>query len=195
MNEDKRIQKTKKSLKEALLSMLSVEPFERVTVTKLCDEANISRVTFYIYYDDKYSLLDELFKDLREEASRNLKLLEENNNAKSDPITSYRNLLKVIIGLYYDHFDFLRHTDEEESPYMYFSFYYYLKRGVEKFINEKSARLCPKYSIQRTSSFLCNGLWGYIYTARIERDTREEIEKESEELLEAILNCDFFLKN
>ena len=37
---------------------------EQITVTQICQAAGISRVTFYIYYDDKYMLLDDYFNDL-----------------------------------------------------------------------------------------------------------------------------------
>ena len=39
-------------------------PFEKITVTELCRAADVSRITFYTYYDDKYALADRLFKTI-----------------------------------------------------------------------------------------------------------------------------------
>ena len=62
--EDRRITKTKRSLKEAMVSMLSKEDFEHISITELCREAEVSRITFYSHYNDKYALLDDIFNDM-----------------------------------------------------------------------------------------------------------------------------------
>ena len=41
--EDKRITKTKKSLKTALIEMLDREDFEHISITELCRKAEVSR--------------------------------------------------------------------------------------------------------------------------------------------------------
>ena len=62
--EDRRIVKTKRSLKSALISMLAKEDFEHISITELCRRAEISRITFYSHYNDKYALLDDIFSDM-----------------------------------------------------------------------------------------------------------------------------------
>ena len=62
--EDKRIAKTKKNLKNAMIAMLGEKDFEHITITELCREAEVSRITFYSHYNDKYALLDEIFDDM-----------------------------------------------------------------------------------------------------------------------------------
>ena len=44
--EDKRIIRTKHNLKDAMIRMLSIEDFEHISVTELCKEAKVSRITF-----------------------------------------------------------------------------------------------------------------------------------------------------
>ena len=51
--EDKRIRKTKKTLKTTLIKMLKEETFDQVSITELCKNADISRITFYSHYSDK----------------------------------------------------------------------------------------------------------------------------------------------
>ena len=45
--EDKRILKTKRSLKKAMTEMLDKEDFEHISITELCRRAEVSRITFY----------------------------------------------------------------------------------------------------------------------------------------------------
>ena len=62
--EDRRITKTKSSLKAALTDMLAKEDFEHISITELCRRAEVSRITFYSHYNDKYALLDDIFEDM-----------------------------------------------------------------------------------------------------------------------------------
>jgi len=192
--EDRRIQKTKKSLKDALTGLLSRSPFEVITVTELCKEANVSRITFYTYYGDKYELVDDFFHDILLIATDKLNKLQQSSNPDDDPVTGYCNLLEVIIDIYFDYFDFLQHTQSEESPYLYFSFYWYIMRSIEHLTLLYGKKLQPKHSVKRTTSFLCNGLWGYIHTSRLEHADEKEIREQSKELLMDFLACDYFRK-
>lgn len=56
--EDLRVLKTYKSLRNALLELLEHRSFSRVTINDLCEEAQISRATFYAHFRDKYDLLE-----------------------------------------------------------------------------------------------------------------------------------------
>ena len=44
--EDKRITKTKRALKSALLELLTTQAFDAISITELCKIANVSRITF-----------------------------------------------------------------------------------------------------------------------------------------------------
>ena len=66
--EDKRIIKTRRNIKSTMIRILQTKPFEKITVSELCREGQISRITFYTYYDDKYALIDEMVADYIREA-------------------------------------------------------------------------------------------------------------------------------
>lgn len=55
--EDLRVIKTKKALMAAMSNLLQHQKFTQITVQNLCDEALISRATFYAHFADKYDLL------------------------------------------------------------------------------------------------------------------------------------------
>ena len=59
--EDRRIIKTKKkNLKATLIGMMREIAFEQISITELCKRAEISRITFYSHYSDKYALVDDI---------------------------------------------------------------------------------------------------------------------------------------
>ena len=61
--EDRRVIKTKKNLKATLIEMMGEISFEQISITELCKRAEISRITFYAHYSDKYALADDIFSD------------------------------------------------------------------------------------------------------------------------------------
>lgn len=54
---DRRIQRTKKALTEALIQLILENGYERVTVQDIIDKANVGRSTFYSHYESKEQLL------------------------------------------------------------------------------------------------------------------------------------------
>src|SRR5690625_3484484 len=61
--QDLRIQRTRKSLNQALITLIEKKTFSAITIQELADEAMINRATFYLHYDDKYDLLEKCVKD------------------------------------------------------------------------------------------------------------------------------------
>ncbi len=51
------------SFKDALLDMLKTKPLQNITVSSLTDSVRIARSTFYVYYDDIFSLYDEMIAE------------------------------------------------------------------------------------------------------------------------------------
>ncbi|MCQ6279501.1 TetR/AcrR family transcriptional regulator [Bacillus sp. EB600] len=61
---DKRVTRTKKSFKHALLSLLRRKHFDEITITDIVKEADYNRGTFYIHYEQKEDLLQEIIDDI-----------------------------------------------------------------------------------------------------------------------------------
>jgi len=57
--EDLRICKTKTKLAAALLLLMKTTPIGKLKISQLCDEAHISRATFYNNFDDVQDVLDD----------------------------------------------------------------------------------------------------------------------------------------
>lgn len=60
---DRRVEKTKKLLKESLLEILKETDLQSVSIKNLCDIAGINRTTFYKHYHSQYDLLAEMEND------------------------------------------------------------------------------------------------------------------------------------
>jgi len=71
---DRRVARTRKLLRDALLQLILEQGYEAVTVENITGRADLGRATFYLHYHDKTELLLETFDaiavDLIEEATR-----------------------------------------------------------------------------------------------------------------------------
>ena len=65
---DRRVERTRQLLRDALVSLILEKGYQRITVQDIIDRANVGRSTFYSHYQDKEDLLfsgfDELAYDL-----------------------------------------------------------------------------------------------------------------------------------
>lgn len=60
---DIRANLTKMHIADSLLKLMEQEHIQNISVKQLCYEANISRTTFYQYFPDIFSLLDQIEND------------------------------------------------------------------------------------------------------------------------------------
>lgn len=78
MQENTQFQRTDKAIKQALINLLKVKSFEKITVQDILDETPVTRSTFYKHFHDKYEIVermqDEFFEaqmELRISAHKN----------------------------------------------------------------------------------------------------------------------------
>lgn len=66
--EDRRISRSKKALRDALIALMDARGLDDITVNDLCTRADLNRGTFYNHFHDKEHLLatfeDEVMRDL-----------------------------------------------------------------------------------------------------------------------------------
>lgn len=62
---DRRVQRTRQLLQDALISMIIEKGYEATTVQDIIDRANVGRATFYAHFADKETLLASRLEDLR----------------------------------------------------------------------------------------------------------------------------------
>ncbi len=189
MAEDKRIRKTKRYIKQTLIEILTEKPFEQITVTELCKRSDISRITFYAHYNDKFALVDEMFAEMLESATRDYRNSQKENNPANDTIQTFCNLLDCIFNLYNENMSLLTYTTIDKNPYLYYMFYSYIVRNVELIIIHRDKVIKPKYSIKQVSGFICNSLWAFIIEAQTEGSTVNMVRKDAKKVLTGILEA------
>ncbi|HIZ43387.1 MAG TPA: TetR/AcrR family transcriptional regulator [Firmicutes bacterium] len=64
MAENRRVKLTKKMMKDAVLELLEHKSLEKITVTDICERADVNRSTFYAYYESIGQLLFEIENDV-----------------------------------------------------------------------------------------------------------------------------------
>lgn len=62
--EDRRIRKTKQSIRKALLELMLEKSFDNITVNDIANSADINRGTFYLHYVDKFELLESIENEM-----------------------------------------------------------------------------------------------------------------------------------
>ena len=69
---DRRIQRTRNLLLDALLSLILEKDFDLITVQDVIDRANVGRSTFYAHFQDKEDLLLSGFEHLKTQLEEHL---------------------------------------------------------------------------------------------------------------------------
>ena len=62
-NENRRVRMTKRLMKDALLELLGEKDLANISVTAICETADVHRSTFYNYYTDPADLLRDIEQD------------------------------------------------------------------------------------------------------------------------------------
>jgi AcrR family transcriptional regulator len=57
---DRRIAKTRAALSGAMFRLIGQHDWEEIGVSRICEEANIARSTFYLHFDSPTELLDDM---------------------------------------------------------------------------------------------------------------------------------------
>jgi AcrR family transcriptional regulator len=64
--QDRRVRRTQRALRAALVALLADRGYERITVQDVLDRADVGRSTFYAHFRDKDALFTSCFDDLRD---------------------------------------------------------------------------------------------------------------------------------
>lgn len=82
MNSDVRVRHTKERVKRAFFQLLSQKDFSKITVTEVCQIAEINRTTFYKHYLDMYDLLEKTEDDILDHTKKQWKRLHPQNSVE-----------------------------------------------------------------------------------------------------------------
>ena len=69
MDQNRKTRITKRTIREALIELLQTYPLSDISVTALCDHADVNRSTFYSHYENLYGVLDEIEENFLQHVS------------------------------------------------------------------------------------------------------------------------------
>lgn len=90
---------TKKALQEALIHLCLEQPFSKVSVKEITQEAGINRQTFYYHYKDKETLLKEVYYE------DSLHFMDEDIS-----LTNWEEEALLMLKAMYEKKDFYQHS-------------------------------------------------------------------------------------
>lgn len=89
---DRRVRYTKMMIRQSFLSLISERPISKISVTDICNQADLNRGTFYAYYKDPNDLYQQIKESLLEE-------IETPIESIIDTSSLYDLLLKVFTSI------------------------------------------------------------------------------------------------
>ncbi len=98
--ENQRVRLTKQLLKTSLMELMKEKPIGKIHVKEICENAEINRSTFYVYYPDPYALLDEIQNELVAHVREHLDKID------SDAVSE--TYLEALMEYIRDHADIFR---------------------------------------------------------------------------------------
>jgi len=99
---DRRISKTKSALKSALAELMEDKDYKDISITDLCDKANVNRGTFYLHYKSISNFINEIEEELIAKLSK-LILISYPLKTQDD----YYSLCNKIVNIVKEDQDFL----------------------------------------------------------------------------------------
>src|SRR5260370_8493518 len=83
---DRRIQRTRRLLRDALFTLIVERGYEMITVEEITERANVGRATFYAHYKDKEDLLLSSLEEIFYETAATIgPISEETFQARENP--------------------------------------------------------------------------------------------------------------
>ncbi|MCH5179838.1 MAG: TetR/AcrR family transcriptional regulator C-terminal domain-containing protein [Erysipelotrichales bacterium] len=122
---DRRIIKTKKAIRKAFAEMLRVKSFDFITVKDIADNADISRKTFYTYYQGVWAIKNEIEEEIINLIDKDLSNADAGNALNNPQLLFIR--LNSIFSNYTDFFDAIIANSDNM----------YLVRGMAKVIIDR----------------------------------------------------------
>ncbi|MCR5349604.1 MAG: TetR family transcriptional regulator C-terminal domain-containing protein [Acholeplasmatales bacterium] len=129
---DKRVVRTRESIVNALLKLMTEKSTNKITVSEITNIAQIERKTFYLHY----SCIDDVFHDLENQIAKELeqeanKYIDEPSNKMTD---IFNNLNKVILN----NLSFFKAIIKNDTySYVLHSFEHILSNVIYKLASEK----------------------------------------------------------
>ena len=183
--ESRRVRYTRKALEDGLLTLLVDAPINKITVSRLCEVADVNRSTFYAYYRDVFDLREQIEKRLYLDLQKTI--IQANQHTPNDELlerifevlNKNQELCRVLLGKHGDK-EFLKQVSrinrdhlinewrrlapnltQEMLEYLHAFTTYGIMGFTELWVRSNFAQ-SPKALANVVSDFLTNGIKGHL---------------------------------
>lgn len=177
--------------KRVIHELMLGNSIEQITVTQICQAAEISRVTFYIYYDDKYMLLDDYFNDLWDSVIQDYK--KQMEGLQLEPVDCFRSFFSSIVRMYYSHEEIFKHAIADADRNLNVRYYQNIRQYTETLLEDFSDILRPRFPIHETAAFLCTGVLGFFHEISQKNMNQAELIDYFTVMIRILVNSDLFI--
>lgn len=163
-------------------------------MTDICKEAGLSRVTFYLWYDSKDTLLDDYFQDIVNEGLKYYRQIRQDrpsDSAKSD----FQALLETIFYLANRYHEFVSHMFSktgQEDQVLYSRFNSLVMKMVTELTKEHSDQIAKPLTMTESATFLASGLNSMIRADLDAGMQQEEVRLHASAMLDHVLSTGLF---
>ncbi|MFO7537830.1 MAG: TetR/AcrR family transcriptional regulator [Chloroflexota bacterium] len=153
---DRRVRRTRRLLREALLALMQEQPFETITIQEITDRADLNRATFYLHYGSK----DELLADGLE-ASFDELVAQFDELSPENPVWDDISSILLTFRHMADHADLYKMLlSEKGSSYIVFRIINYTAAYGRQ---QLQASLPPGTPLPVTSELVCHHIAGSLF--------------------------------
>lgn len=121
MQQNPQFLRTDKAIKQALIHLLNVKPFEKITVQDILDETPVTRSTFYKHFHDKYEIVERMQEEyfaaqmeLRIAAHKNPQLL---SHALVTQNKQNNEVLEALLKVHTENVDIRKALAQQSAEY------------------------------------------------------------------------------
>jgi len=144
---DPRILRSRKKLKDSLISLMDQKEFKKITIREIAEHARINRVTFYNHFQKKEDILNEICQDIIEGLITPFKPSSK-NTAKDKEKKTYQSFLSFF-SFVEENYHFFKVMQTDNFPIKSFSKVYsslctYFQNSITHISHTTSL---PKHSI------------------------------------------------
>ena len=163
MKEDLRIVKSKRDLRNAMLTLLQTRTFDSITVKEICDLALINRMTFYKHYEDKYDLFNDTVR-FTIETIKNAVISEvKPQNIYTDPAKFCSTVISLCLDECIARKELLQKLVQQDNPLVSQIIFESVESTLKDFLKLMDVMLKSKYPIVLVSNIITGGGSHAIY--------------------------------
>lgn len=162
---DKRILRSMRDLRQALLELLKTKPIDKISVLDICATAQINKMTFYKYYSDKFDLLEDCIHTIATEIYEgSIGSLHPTDAVPADPVGFCVRLADASVVQCIRYREVMISLASGSDLYCLRLVRNSINKVVESLLNSLSSLVVFKYPTPVVSAFLAGGFSNLIFS-------------------------------